>query len=150
MGACSPYFDSVFNAFNETITQENHENKDKLKMVLLIKECNHKTLQKMIDFVYKGPDALTHDIDDKNWEKLHEIGVEYEIYGLVETIMEKRKNLKDENENIHLEGNGTNFEEFLQKNKNVTLIDLDELLTETSVNGDTKMKWKEKADSKFD
>lgn len=89
--------------------------------------CSSKTLEKMIDFMYKGPDELHDDSEDKDWNDLYALGQEFEIYGLLESILEKRKMKKDENGNTENDGIDLNFG--MTKKINPDLMDLDEFLS---------------------
>lgn len=176
LGACSSYFDSIFNELNEAFAEES-TGTDKPKMILVMRGCSSKTLEKLIDFMYKGPDELRDDSEDKNWKNLYALGEEFEVHGLLESIVERRKMKKDENENVTNEnGHQQNIldysttEETLENesygietcsNTNVNLIDLDECLIRkksvpviisTNIAAGTtsnKAKWIERAESKL-
>lgn len=165
LGACSSYFDSIFNELNEAFAEES-AGTDKPKMILVMRGCSSKTLEKLIDFMYKGPDELRDDSEDKNWKNLYALGEEFEVHGLLESIVERRKMKKDENENVTNENghqqniiNYSTTEETLENesdgielcsNTNVNLIDLDECLTNIAAGTTSnKAKWIERAESKL-
>lgn len=166
LGALSPYFDSVFNEFHESESAESGNVKP--KMVLVMRGCTSKTLEKLIDFMYKGPDELRDDSEDKEWNELYGLAEECEIYGLLESILEKRKLMKkDENGNVEMTLDGINVDDDMLKKLNGVLIDLEEFkpqdttldLTPIQILIDTycdrekemtkKGKWIKKAESKL-
>lgn len=118
--------------------------------------------------MYKGPDELRDDSEDKDWNELYALADECEIYGLLESILEKRKLMKkDENGNVETTLHAINVDDDMLKKLNGVLIDLEEFkqedttldLTPIQILIDTycdrekemtkKGKWIEKAESKL-
>ncbi|XP_063705650.1 uncharacterized protein LOC134834797 [Culicoides brevitarsis] len=90
LAACSPYFDSVFHDLNEAFAEKPDSQP---KMILVMRGSAAKTLEKLVDFMYKGPDVLQEDSSDPGWKDLYALGQELEVCGLLESILEKRKTI---------------------------------------------------------
>lgn len=91
MGAVSPYFDTVFKEFNETFGPDVvRPGNDKPKMVLVMRGCDSKTLENLINYMYKGELG-----DEAEWDKLYALGEEFEVCGLLNNITEKQKLKKE-------------------------------------------------------
>lgn len=63
---------------------------DKPKMVLVMRGCDSKTLQNLVNYMYKGELG-----EEAEWDKLYALGEEFEVCGLLDSITEKRKLKKE-------------------------------------------------------